>query len=133
MLEYIFFEQRPWQDFVDYLQFLGLEVETARDDGGWLVYVSEDLDDDIDEKVEVRYEELLEESEFLAVEAEELEYLNSDGINVTLMDGRIVQAAVDPQLVDRLLDVVSTDELGEFVSAIAKAVENGEGQSLFQR
>ncbi|MCG8016578.1 MAG: hypothetical protein JAY97_10215 [Candidatus Thiodiazotropha sp. 'RUGA'] len=133
MLEYVFFDQRPWQEFVDYLKQLGLVIETARDDEEWLVYVPEELDDETDEKIEARYETLLEMNEQLVAEQQGVAHVDKAGINVSLMDGRVVQAEVDPQLINRLLQVVSAEELGEFVSAIALAVEQGDERSLCQR
>lgn len=133
MLEYIFFDQRLSQDFIDYLKELGLAVEGAQQDEGWLVYVPEDLDEKTDDKIEARYEALLEMNERLVAEREGERHLHTAGINVTLNDGRVVQAAVDPKLVNRLLDVISTEELGMLVSAIAQAVESGDERPLCQR
>ncbi|MBV2121796.1 MAG: hypothetical protein KUF74_10100 [Candidatus Thiodiazotropha sp. (ex Ctena orbiculata)] len=133
MLEYVFFDQRPWQEFVDYLKQLGLAIETARDDEEWLVYVPEELDDETDEKIEARYETLLEMNEQLVADQQGAAHVDTAGINVSLTDGRVVQAEVDPQLINRLLQVVSVEELGEFVSAIALAVEQGDERPLCQR
>ncbi|RLW68612.1 MAG: hypothetical protein B6D71_13260 [gamma proteobacterium symbiont of Stewartia floridana] len=133
MLEYVFFDQRPWQEFVDYLKQLGLAIETARDDEEWLVYVPEELDDETDEKIEARYETLLEMNEHLIAAQQGTAHVDTAGINVSLIDGRVVQAEVDPQLINRLLQVVSAEELGEFVSAIALAVEQGDERPLCQR
>lgn len=133
MLEYVFFDQRPWQDFIDYLKHLGVTLETARDDEEWLVYVPEELDDETDEKIEARYEILLEQNERLIADQLGTAHVDRAGVNVSLMDGRVVQAEVDPQLINRLLQVVSVEELGEFVSAIALAVEQGDERPLCQR
>ncbi|MCG7928737.1 MAG: hypothetical protein N0C88_20510 [Candidatus Thiodiazotropha lotti] len=133
MLEYVFFDKRPWQDFVDYLKQLGLAIETAQDDDEWLVYVPEELDDETDEKIEARYETLLEMNERLIADQQGGAHVELAGINVSLMDGRVVQAAVDPQLINRLLQVISVEELGELVSAVAQAVEQGDERSLCQR
>jgi hypothetical protein len=133
MLEYIFFDERPWGDFIDYLQQLGLEVETAQGEEDWMVYVSEDLDEDLDDKIESCYEQLLDENDTLMVEQESQEFVYRDGIRVTLTDGRVVQAVVEPGLMSRLLDAVSSDELGELASAIAHAMETRPERSLYQR
>ncbi|MCG7873376.1 MAG: hypothetical protein N0C81_00215 [Candidatus Thiodiazotropha lotti] len=133
MLEYVFFDKRPWQDFVDYLKQLGLAIETAQDDDEWLVFVPEELDDETDEKIEARYETLLEMNERLIADQQGGAHVELAGINVSLMDGRVVQAAVDPQLINRLLQVISVEELGELVSAVAQAVEQGDERSLCQR
>jgi hypothetical protein len=133
MLEYVFFDQRPWQDFIDYVTRLGVPVETAQDDEEWLVYLPEELDDETDEMVEARYEILFEMNERLIAEQQGSAHVDVAGININLMDGRVVLAEVDPKLINRLLQVVSIEELGEFVSAIAQAVEQGNEQPLCQR
>ncbi|MES9991232.1 MAG: hypothetical protein ABW098_04725 [Candidatus Thiodiazotropha sp.] len=55
------------------------------------------------------------------------------GVNVTLRDGRVIQAVIDPGLMRRLLTVVSPQELGEFVDTIVAAVENPDDRPLCQR
>jgi hypothetical protein len=133
MLEYVFFDQRSWQDFIDYVTRLGVPVETDQDDEEWLVYLPEELDDETDEMIEARYEFLFEMNERLIVERQGAVHVDVAGININLMDGRVVLAEVDPKLIDRLLQVVSFEELGEFISAIAQAVEQGDEQPLAQR
>jgi hypothetical protein len=133
MLEYVFFDQRPWQDFIDYVTRLGVPVETAQDDEEWLVYLPEELDDETDEMVEARYEFLFEMNERLIAEQQGAAHVDAAGININLMDGRVVLAEVDPKLINRLLQVVSIEELGEFVSAIAQAVEQRDERPLCQR
>jgi hypothetical protein len=125
VLEYLFFDQRPWQDFVDYVRRLGVPVETAQDDEEWLVYLPEELDDETDEKIEAHYEILLEMSELLTAEQQGEARLDTAGIKVNLMDGRAIEVEVDRQLVSRLLLVVTSEELRELVRTIAQAVEKG--------
>lgn len=55
------------------------------------------------------------------------------GVNVTLGNGRVVQAPIDPGLMRRLLAAVSPQELGEFIDAIVAAVENPDDRPLCQR
>ncbi|MBA1329914.1 hypothetical protein QQ73_01505, partial [Candidatus Endoriftia persephone str. Guaymas] len=59
--------------------------------------------------------------------------VHTTGINVTLKDGRQVQAAIDPLLMNRLLEAVTPEELGVFVNAIVDAVEHPDERSLCQR
>ncbi len=37
MLEYIFFDERLWRRFIDYLESLQLEPQASSGDEGWLV------------------------------------------------------------------------------------------------
>ena len=133
MLEYIFFDERPWQRFIDYLKSLGLQPECSSGDEGWLVALPEDLDDSLDEQIEAYYDQMLEMNESLVAEAEGQGHVHTAGVNVTLSDGRVVQAAIDPQLMRRLLEVVTPQELGELVNAVADAVENPDERPFCQR
>lgn len=133
MLEYIFFDQRPWQQFIDYLESLGLQPARSSGDQGWLVALPEDLDDALDEKIEAYYDQMLEMNESLVAEEEGEAHVHTAGVNVTLADGRVVQAAIDPSLMQRLLDAVTPQELGELVNAIADAVENPDERPFCQR
>ncbi|MEJ2612906.1 MAG: hypothetical protein P8179_23305 [Candidatus Thiodiazotropha sp.] len=115
------------------MKSLGIEPETVIKSEEWVASVPDDLDDELDEKIETRYEQLLEMNESLVAEQEGENHIHTAGINVTLSDGRVVQASIDPSLVNRLLGVLSADELGVLVSAIADAVENPDQRPLCQR
>jgi hypothetical protein len=133
VLEYIFFHERPWRLFVDYLESLGLEPEARPGELSWLVELPDDLDDELDRKIEAYYDEMLELNESLVAEAEGQDHVDTAGVNVTLKDGRVVQAVVDPELMRKLLDNVSPQELGDLVNAIADAVENPDERPFCQR
>lgn len=133
MLEYIFFDERPWRSFIDYLESLGLTPQASSNEEGWLVALPEDLDDALDEKIEAFYDRMLEMNESLVAQEEGLAHVHTAGVTVTLADGRVVQAAVDPKLMQRLLTVISTDELGDLVNAIVDAVENPDERPFCQR
>ncbi len=72
-------------------------------------------------------------NESLVAEEEGQAHVHTAGVNVTLSDGRVVQAAVDPKLMQRLLAVISPEELGELVNAVADAVENPDERPFCQR
>jgi hypothetical protein len=133
MLEYIFFDERPWRRFIDYLRSLGLEPEASSGDDGWLVGLPEDLDDELDAKIEAYYDQMLELNESLVAESEGESHVHTAGINLSLSDGRVVQAAIDPKLMQRLLTVISPEELGELVNVIVDAVENPDDRPFCQR
>jgi hypothetical protein len=133
MLEYIFFDERPWRRFIDYLKSLDLEPQATSDDQGWLVALPEDLDDELDEKIEAFYDQMLEMNESLVAQEEGQAQVHTAGVNLTLANGRVVQAAVDPKLMQRLLSVITPEELGELVNLIVDAVENPDERPLCQR
>ncbi|MES9960126.1 MAG: hypothetical protein ABW089_06815 [Sedimenticola sp.] len=133
MLEYIFFHERPWTLFVEYLRQKGLDPVSDHEEQGYMVRLPEDTDDDLMGAIETRYDELLDLNEALFSAGQEDEHLHTAGVSVALNDGRTVQAAVEPELLGRLLQVVSADELGRFVSAIVDAVENPDERSICRR
>lgn len=45
MLEYIFFDERPWTRFIEYLQQRGLAPHADREEQGFMVRLPEDADD----------------------------------------------------------------------------------------
>lgn len=134
MLEYIFFDERPWQQFITFLEGKGLQPLSASENQGFMVRLPEDTDDNLMDDIEAYYDEMLDMNEALFVEqADATEHVHTAGVTVNLSDGRSVQAAVDPKLLNRILDVLSTDELGQFINAIVDAVENPDERSFCRR
>jgi len=133
MLEYIFFDERPCARFVAFLKEKGLAPETAHEEQGYLVLLPEETDDDLMDEIESFYDEMLDMNEELFAEAAGEEHVHTAGISVNLSDGRTVQALVDPKLLNRVLDAISTDELGQLVNAIVDAVENPDERPFCQR
>jgi hypothetical protein len=134
MLEYIFFDERPWQLFIDYLMEKGLQPLSAQEDQGFMVRLPEETDDALMDDIEAYYDEMLDMNEALFIEqADPSEHQHAAGVSVNLSDGRVVQAMVDPTLLNRILDVLSTDELGQFINSIVDAVENPDERSVCRR
>ncbi|MES9972247.1 MAG: hypothetical protein ABW092_19615 [Candidatus Thiodiazotropha sp.] len=133
MLEYILFDESSWHGFIDYLRQLGLEPEASVGEDGWLVALPEDLDEAMDAEIEAHYDLLLDKNEALVAEREGAAHRHVAGVDVALADGRVVQAAVDPKLMRRLLESVTPLELGEFVAAVVAAVENPDQRPFCQR
>ena len=55
------------------------------------------------------------------------------GVVVTWKDGTVSYADIDPNLLGRVMGVISPEGLGEIVSAIADAVENPQPKACCQR
>ncbi|WP_428623991.1 hypothetical protein [Sedimenticola sp.] len=134
MLEYIFFDERPWQQFIAFLQQKGLQPQSAQEDQGFMVRLPDDTDDSLMDAIEAYYDEMLDMNEALFVEqADAADNVHAAGVSVNLSDGRSVQALVDPALLNRILDVLSTDELGQFINSIVDAVEHPDERSVCRR
>lgn len=135
MLDYILFDEIPYQLFVDWLKGKGIAYESERDDENYVIKVSEDLDEDLLDDIDDKYDELMDMNQDIINEAEKE---NNDGYNmagivVTLQDGTTSYADIDSKLLSRVIGVISPEELGEIVCAIADAVENPQPKTYCQR
>ena len=57
----------------------------------------------------------------------------ASGVVVNLKDGRSVYAGVRPDLLGKVMQALSPEEVGELVDAIANAVETPDDRSLYKR
>jgi len=137
LLEYIFFHQQPCNQFKQFLQSKQVELlkegidET--DVEAFVVYIADDLDDELSEEIENFYDEMMELNESLVMQDEGVDEMNNVGLAVSLSDGRSVLATVDPDVLNRILTVISHNELGALVDTIADAVENPDERPLCKR
>lgn len=135
MLEYVFFDPRPRDRFVAHAREQGLEPAMEEDDGLLKVLLPEEIDDELAERIEDFYDEMMELGRDLYEQdaaSDEVGY-HAAGITVQLADGTNVYAQVDPQLLGRIMQVVSPEEFNLVVNAIVEAVENPDERSLCQR
>ncbi len=137
LLEYIFFHEQPYIQFKQFLQRKQVELlkegidET--DVEAFVVYIADDLDDDLSDEIENFYDEMMELNESLVMQDEGMDEMNNVGLAVSLNDGRSVLATVDPDVLNRVLSVISHDELGKLVDTIADAVESPDERPLCKR
>ena len=69
LLDYVLFHEIPFSKFVDYLGAAKVPLKTSLKDGVYTISISVDIDDEIAESIETRYDELLDMSrELLADE-----------------------------------------------------------------
>ena len=135
MLEYVFFDERPRDQFVTFLQQKSVELKLEEDEGLLKVWISEDLDDDLDEAIEDFYDDMMALNQQLYEDEHneaEVGY-NAAGIVLELSTGENVYAQVDPELLGRIMTVVTPDEFNTVVNAIVEAVENPDARTPCQR
>jgi len=135
MLEYVFFDERPRDQFVTFLQQKSVELKLEEDEGLLKVWISEDLDDDLDEAIEDFYDDMMALNQQLYEDENndaEVGY-NAAGIVLELNTGDNVYAQVDPELLGRIMTVVTPDEFNTVVNAIVEAVENPDARTPCQR
>ena len=134
MLEFIFFHQNISKLFTDFIAGLGIEYRVKDAAETITVSVSEDLDDELIEKIEDEYDRLLDLSRDLtdSEEGESRDNYQKASLLITLKNGEISYAHVDTDMVNRMLQVISTTELNQFIEAVADAVENPDDRSYCQ-
>jgi len=135
MIEYIFFHQKPCDLFGQFLEQLQIPFETnieETDVEGLLIALADDLDDEVSNKIESYYDELLEMDEALLVENPD-DLIDQAGLAVTLNNGQSTFVSIDPDVLNRMLTAVSRDEIAAFIDAIVNAIETPDDRPLCKR
>ena len=135
MLDYIFFHQTPFDEFVAFVSAKGLQPETEVEDGNYEVRLPEDIDDALSAEIEERYDALMDmnRSLFESEQEEVADNYQGAGVVLNLKGGETVYADVDPGLLAKIMGVLSAEEFGEVVNAIVDAVENPDTRTFCER
>jgi hypothetical protein len=135
MLDYVLFDQEPFDLFVNFLKANDISPTTSEKDGIYEIRIPEDMDDVLAEKIEQRYDELMDLNNelFFAKNPPSEKNFSVATLVIDLEDGRTTNAHVRPDLVYRILQVVEKPELDELIAAIVDAVENPDERSYCQK
>jgi hypothetical protein len=133
MLEYVFFHPEPCERFVRFLEQVGQVPELEQEEGVWEVRLPETVADDVLERIEAQYDELLELNQQLHDETAAKEDYHAAGVVLSLSSGETVYAQVEPALLSRIMSVLTPEEFGRVVEAIVDAVEHPDSRTLCQR
>lgn len=134
-MDYIFFHLTPYQAFMEFLLDHGItfrqanQYQASTEENALVVVIDEELDDELLEKVEDYYDQMMDLNSQL-VSAQDEHELSVAGIAVNLKDGRMVMAKIDPDLVYKVSSVLSQDEIRTLVSAVVDAVDNPDERPL---
>ncbi len=128
MLEFIFFHEVPLNLFVAFLKEKDFKPVVQQAEETFTVAIPEEMDDELYDAIEEKYDVL-----FAMNEALDDSDVHIASITVTLQDGRLSYADVDPKVLGRIIGVVSSDELSDVVKAIVGAVENPQEKTSCQR
>ncbi|SEA28670.1 MAG: hypothetical protein QJT81_11350 [Candidatus Thiothrix putei] len=136
VLEYLFFTQTIADQFIDTLHEhdLHFEREIEPVQGAIVLKIAEGVDDDLWDKLDDLYDELSEADQAL-VEAgiEDTDSKSTAGIYLQLSGGHQTIAQVDPNVMARMLAVITTDELNAFVDTIVRSVETPDDSPICKR
>ncbi len=133
MLEYVFFDPRPRDQFIAGVHELGVQTELKEKGEELLVLLSDDLDQVTADAIEECFMATLSMSEALMAEAEGVDSFDTTGVEVKLKDGTAVIASVDAKVLGKVLSVLNYGELSHFVDSITSAVENPDQRALCKR
>ncbi len=134
MLEYVFFDHRPYERFLEYLRGQGVDPKTKTEDDLYEVHVPENLDEELGESIENFYDEMMD----LNLQLFEQDQGSDDeqhtaGVVVSLQSGQTIYADVNPELLGRIMSVLTPQEFGDVVNAIVDALEQPDERTLCQR
>ena len=134
MLDYVLFAKPLRDQFSQWLDDNGIAYRTREDGDELLVLVDEDLDEDLQDRVDEQYELLLEASARLADDEDNSpDAVHLVGIQFRRSDGVIGQVRITPELANRLHRCLDMVELQAFVQTVVDAVENPDSGPLCRR
>ncbi len=127
MLEYLFFTQEIADKFISFLNGKDLKWEQKNDPmlGSIVIETSEDIEDELWDELDDHHELLgIEEQKILELDLADSETeMNAAGIYIQLANGEQTVAQINPEIMNRMLSVISMDEFNEFIETIVSSVE----------
>lgn len=127
MLEYLFFNQKIADKFILFLETKELAWEQHNDPmlDSIVIKTSEDIADDLWDEIDDYHEQLGPEDQGLLEDAfvDDEKETNAAGIYIQLANGEQTIAQINPDVMNRMLDVITMDEFNSFVETIVSSVE----------
>lgn len=129
-LEYILFDQRWADEFLQFLNQHQIPATQKAEGDGISIFVPDDLSDELDTLLEAEYDRIM-----AAHEAEDtgVDNMNRVGIQYQNAAGETCQARIDMDFINRLMEVISIEELQSFVQQLADEIEAGGKKRLCER
>ncbi len=136
MLEYLFFNQEIADKFIAYLENKKLTWTQEVDPmlGSIVVRTPEDIADELWDELDDYHESLgVDDQKLLEAELDDETETNAAGIYIQLAGGNQTVAKINPDVMNRMLDVISMDEFNEFVETIVSSVENPDDSPICKK
>ena len=128
MLEYLFFNLEIAEKFIEFLNKKSLEWEEYIDPmlDSIVIKTSEDIEDDLWDELDDYHESLGPEDQKMLEQtmSDTVTETNAAGIYIQLAGGKQTVAQVNPDVMNRMLELISMDEFNTFVETIVSSVEN---------
>jgi hypothetical protein len=137
MLDYIFFNALFSTKFKNTLEEMSVPYQISNDEDfstlqGEIISIDEDIDEDVLDKLQDFYDKLQDEQELLLEQTDESLETNAAGMEIDLSDGDKCTLRLPPEQVNKILSVLSFEELQEFVQLIANSVQNPDNNPFCQ-
>lgn len=139
-MEYLFFNESLAKRFTLFCQERGVESKIVAEESftgnaSFNVQLDDITDDSTMEAVEDCYNDL-----FFGEQAAEIEGNNEQGaladacgVQVQLMSGEFTTVAIHPEIMNKLLSVLTVNELQSFISQVAEDIENPKDGPICRR
>lgn len=139
-MEYLFFNESLAKRFVEFCSVQGVEAiikaeVTFTDETSYNVLLADITDDSLMDSVEEFYNEL-----FFGEQAAEIEgndgsgaLADACGVQVQLQSGQFTTVAIHPEIMNKLLSVLTVEELQSFLSQVAEDIENPKDGPICRR
>lgn len=130
-LEYTFFDQKFADQFIQECTQMGFETTLKKDESPtgealFDITIVSGLTDAQTEQIEDLYSDILFGGQAAEIEGTEGEGVVSDacGVQVQLASGDFTTIAVHPEIMNKILSVLTIDELQKFLAQVAEDIEN---------
>lgn len=123
MLDYICFDEEFTRAFKDFLDSRAVEYQVREDAMGMIVAIPDDLDETLDDEIDEQFEALERAYEQRLKQELIREEKSVTAISVNLSNGDTCYVPVAEEMMQRLLSVLSPQEVGDLVDAIVSVVE----------
>jgi hypothetical protein len=131
LMEYVFFDLNLAERFQSYCEALGVETslisgETYSGEPEFTVSLPDTLDNSIIEQIEEEYTGLLFGEQASMIEGNDNNGAMADacGVQVQIQSGQFTTVAIHPEIMNKVLSVLSVKELQEFLAQVAEDIEN---------
>ena len=131
LMEYMFFDEELAKRFMAYCQGKGAvcELESAlthTDDDSFTIKITEAMSEELTDEIEERYSDMLfgEQAAQIEGNSEEGALADACGVQVQLQSGEFTMVAIHPEIMNKILSVLTVDELQQFLSQVAEDIEN---------
>lgn len=136
MLEYLFFNQPIADKFIHFLNNKKLDWQQYDDPmlDSIVIKTSEDIDDSLWDELDDYHEALgLEDQRILEENLADDDDTNAAGIYIQLKNGEQTVAQINPDVMNRMLDVISMEEFNYFVETIVSSVEKPDDSPICEK